>query len=148
MPEIAQTISYGGLVILMGDGADPETFNASWACGLTQKTFTMTKNLTDTAVPYCDEPDKASAIERDVVSVDYAISSSGVMSKQALQAWTEAFLSDLPRNFKVIEPGAGVTITTTLPMHIGSLEKNGEKGGKWAVSLQMSAAGAATTVVT
>ncbi|WAP67230.1 phage tail tube protein [Jiella pelagia] len=144
MPTLARTASFGAIQVLLGDGADPETFSAP--CGFTSKSHTQTQAMNETAVPYCDDPDKPSEIERDVVSRSSAISGSGVMDQVSVATWQAWYDSGLQKNVKVIKPAGSSTITTTQPYHLSSFEVTVEKGGKAAVSVQMESTGAPVTV--
>lgn len=46
----------GYISVLIGDGADPETY--SKLCGASQKTFTLQKNTTDDVLDPCDDPEQ------------------------------------------------------------------------------------------
>ncbi len=141
----ATTVKFGQLLVLVGDGADPETFGAP--CGFTSKSFTRTNNVNETEVPDCDDPDLPSDIERDINSRSASISGSGVMAQESAPVWREWYNSGQSRNVKVIYPEGASTVTRTQKFHLTSYEVTGDKGQRVATSVQMESDGSATEVV-
>lgn len=93
------TFKFGELLIEVGDGNSPEVFGNP--CGLTSKSFNGQAATNDTNVPDCDDPDAASWLERDVVSLTRDISGSGVLADEFLDVWDDWFESANTKNVRV-----------------------------------------------
>lgn len=142
------TAKFGAFRVLLGNGAGPEVFSAP--CGFTQKAFARSKELSDIVVPDCDDPDAPAWVEREVRSLSSSISGSGVLAKEALPVWDEAFDSTDAVNCKVEMhwgTGAGNIITYTQKFHLSSFEISADLGDKVQVSVQMESTGAAVKTV-
>lgn len=93
------TLPSSKMLILLGDGADPESFTSP--CGLTTKGFNNSAETNDVNVPDCDNPDAPFWVERVIVSLSSTVSGSGIMMMEALPAWREWFESGESRNLRV-----------------------------------------------
>lgn len=93
------TFKFSEMIISVGDGGSPETFGNP--CGLTTKSFNGQANTNDTNVPDCDDPEAASWLERDVVSLTRDISGSGVLADEFLGTWDDWFVSANSRNARI-----------------------------------------------
>ncbi len=134
------TFRFGEFLIEVGDGNSPETFGAP--CGLTSKSFEGTAATNDTNVPDCDDPDAASWLERDVVSLSRNITGSGILAKEFLQTWDDWWESANTKNVQITIDGlvwTGAYILSTFTI-------NGTLGSKLAVSITMTSDGQVTRV--
>jgi len=93
------TFANKDFIILLGDGATPEVFTAP--CGLTTKGINFTKDVNDTTVPDCDDPDLAAATERAVVATSASISGDGILAAEALPTWWSFYELNGSRNCQV-----------------------------------------------
>lgn len=141
----ATTVRFGQFLVLLGDGADPEVFSAP--CGFTSKSWARTKNLNETEVPDCDDPDLPSHIERDIVALTASISGSGVMAQESLPMWRAFYASNNSKTVKITFPESGSTVTVTQRYHLSSFEVTSEKGSRVAVNVQLDSDGAYTEAV-
>lgn len=138
----ATTKAFGkGIVVLLGDGATPEVFTAP--CGITERGFTLSKELQETQVPDCQDEDAPSWTERDAVSRSASINSSGVMAVESLPAWRTAFAANTSRSFRVFNDGnsAAGGGHWAGKFHISSLEFSSAKGGRVELSIQAESDG-------
>lgn len=92
------TTKFSDILLLVGDGADPEVFAAP--CGLKSKSINFSAETNDTDVPDCDDPEAAAWKERDVTAFSATISGSGVMAAEAFETWNEWFMSGKSRNVR------------------------------------------------
>jgi predicted secreted protein len=130
----AQTLRFGQFLIEIGDGAQPEVFTAP--CGFTSRGFERTAATNDTNVPDCDDPDAASWLQRDVVSLSGSLSGSGVVADEDFDTW-DTWLGDASRNVRI-------TLGTRRwigPMHLTSLSITGEKGKRVDFSAKLESDG-------
>ena len=95
----ATTLKYSQFLVLIGDGASPQTFGDP--CGLTSRGFNRTAETNDTNTPDCDDPDAPSWLERDVVSLSGEMSGSGVVATESIDTWDEWFESGESRDVRV-----------------------------------------------
>lgn len=94
-----KTLKGSKLLLLLGNGADPEVFAAP--CGLNARGINFSKETSDSTVPDCDDPEKPSWQERSVVSLSGTISGSGILALEALPTWREFFFSTDPKTVRV-----------------------------------------------
>lgn len=93
------TLTYGHFLILLGDGASPETF--SEPCGLTSKGFAQTASTQDTNVPDCDDPDAPAYVERAIESLSGEITGSGVLALESLPVWRAFYEGAISKNCQI-----------------------------------------------
>lgn len=136
----AETVRFSGLRVLLGDGADPETF--AMPCGLTERSFNRSKEMGESNVPDCADEDGASFIERDVTSKSAAVNGQGMLDVTALDTWEAFWASDTSRNVRVeiwrnnVKKGhwAG-------KFHLESLEIGATKGERANVTVALQSDG-------
>lgn len=131
----ATTLKFSQFLILVGDGGSPENFVDP--CGLTSRGFNRTAETNTTNVPDCADPDAASWVQRDVVSLSGEMSGAGVMADESFDVWNDWFESGLAKNVR-IELGAraweGRAILTALNI-------KGERGSRVQVDVTMQSDG-------
>lgn len=130
----------GSLMLLqIGDGASPETFDSP--CGLTAKSFSRTSTVNDVTVPDCDDPDAPAWVERVKDALAGTVSGSGILAKEYLAAY-EAFLASLdPRNVKITLDYASGPIEYTGAFHLTTFTITGERGSNVNVELELQSHG-------
>lgn len=116
-------------------------------CGLTQHSKTFTKNMNEVDVPDCDDPDLPNWIEREVSSLDFSVTGSGVLAAEAVDTWWEIFNqteSVLARAYigKIDDIENGRYWQGR--MHISSLEITGNRGERAQVSISAASDGEMT----
>lgn len=96
------------LSVWLGTDTSPQTF--SKPCGFTSRGMNISATANETDVPDCDNPDDPAWVERVVKSLSAGINGSGVLAKEALDAWETFALSGIARDCRVIiDWGGGVT---------------------------------------
>lgn len=129
----------GKMRILLGDGADPETFVAP--CGLTTKSLTLTQNLSEVTIPDCDDPDAPYWIGRDTTNLSMSISGEGVLAAEALQTWLDAaYSTDAVSSRVEIEFATGEQLFAGL-FKVDSLAINADQGPRISVSISLQSDG-------
>ncbi|AYD00027.1 phage tail tube protein [Neorhizobium sp. NCHU2750] len=133
------TARFGRYSILLGNTADPIVYSAP--CGLTSKTLTLGKSLSEVSIPDCDDPDAPIVLGRDVENITASISGEGVLAASAVPTWLDAYESTESVPVKIeIEFSTG-TVTWTTRMHIESLEIGAEVGGRVQITVSMQSDG-------
>lgn len=95
-------------------------------CGLNSRSFNRTAATNDTNVPDCDDPDAASWLERDIVSLSSQLSGAGVVADEDFNTWNTWFESGASKNVK-ITLGARVWIG---PYKLTRLNLTGARGSR------------------
>jgi hypothetical protein len=95
----ATTIKFGKMIVKLGDGASPEVFAAP--CGLTTQALNRGKTLNETNVPDCDDPDAPAWVGREVQSLTWGISGSGVLAFESIDEWEAFFDTTDAKNIEV-----------------------------------------------
>ncbi|MAU22544.1 phage tail tube protein [Martelella sp. FLE1502] len=137
------TARFGKMLIKLGDGATPtEVFAAP--CGLTSKSITFSKNLSEVDLPDCNDPDAATWLGRDVQNLSASVSGDGVLPADAVETWWNAFKAVESINVEIsIEYSTG-TMLWEGAVHLESFEPSAEKGGRVQASISMQSDGALT----
>lgn len=84
-----KTFSGSVVALFFENPAQPGQFMKP--CGLTQHTATFSKNMNEVDVPDCDDPDLPAWIEREVSSLDFSVTGSGVLAADAVPLWWEIY---------------------------------------------------------
>lgn len=104
----ATTVSGPKLLILIGDGEDPEEF--SHPCTINAaRGFSVTANTNDSNVPDCDDPETPPWLEREVASKSATISGAGTLHAPDQELFFEWLESGVPKNVQVITNIAGAS---------------------------------------
>ena len=113
-------------------------------CGLTNHTFSFTKNATEINVPDCDDPELPSWVERGVESLDFSGSGTGILAAEALDDWWEAFNSTESINARIYIGKPTDTANGRYwqgKIHVTGFEVTGERGGKANVNVSIASDG-------
>lgn len=131
------------LLILIGDGASPESFIAP--CGLTTRDFKMTASTNSTLIPDCDDPEAPAWEAKDVNALSATISGSGVLAVESFDLWNDWFLSASAKNVqvKLDHPGLGYWKGSFI---ITDFNPKGDRGSKASIDVTMVNDGAVTWV--
>lgn len=87
------------LLILVGDGADPEVF--ATPCGLTTSTFSLTATTGSTSVPDCSDPELPVWDTKDITSLAAQVTGSGVMAVESFDTWNNWFIGATAKNVQI-----------------------------------------------
>lgn len=87
-------------LILLGDGASPETF--AFPCGANARSVTFTNNLGEETVLDCDDPlGELAAIQRWIESQDTSLEISGRVAKGSIQVWRDWVDGGSEKNIRI-----------------------------------------------
>ena len=144
---VATTFKYSKLIILLEDQTTPGNYAAP--CGLTERSFSLSKELTDILVPDCADEDAPAWTGRDVRSISASINGSGVLASESFEEWRSFAQSTVFRNVRVIiaqdttgtTPGDGGF--WTFKAHVESFEITGNIGEKVQISIALQSDGEA-----
>lgn len=141
------TLRFGDGYIEAGDGATPtEVFTK--VCGFTEIQLTFEKELNETVVPDCDDPDAPAWTQRDAVSQSMSFSCSGVAAVDALPALQGMFADGASRNLRIRFVGGGSGGATPDRLISGKFHTkyslSGQRGERWRVEFSGESDGAVT----
>jgi hypothetical protein len=131
---IAKTLKFANQVMLIGDGASPEVYEAP--CGFTTLTLTVNIATNDTNVPDCDDPSLPSWLISDEVSKQMVLSGDGVLDTDAFQMWREWLLAGGEKNVRWFTSGTGANGGGYFqaPGIMSTYSENGQRGQRWNLS--------------
>lgn len=95
----ATTSRFSQFLVLLGDGASPEEFEAP--CGLTSRSLERTSETNSTNVPDCDDEDAPSWLENDEVSKSWSITGEGVVAEESIDSWEGWWQTGGTKNVRV-----------------------------------------------
>jgi predicted secreted protein len=139
-------LSSAKLLVMIGDGAGSEVFTAP--CGLTSRGINFSKELNDTVLPDCDDPDAPYWVGRVTTSLSGTISGSGVLAKEALPTWRAFFFSLNPKNVRVKLDGGSGWGYWAGSFHCATFNVTGDNGEKVSVEIELQNDGEITWTAT
>lgn len=144
---MAKPKTYSGSVVavFLEDPENSGTFLRP--CGLTQHSANFTKNLNEIDVPDCDDPDLPAWVEREVSSLDFSASGSGVLAVEAVDTWWGAFNSTESINARIYIGKPDDTDNGHYwegLVHVTSFEVTGNRGERAQVSVNFASDGELT----
>lgn len=136
------TLKSSRLLIRVGDGLSPEVFTAP--CALTSKSFNMSAETNDFAIPDCDDPDAPVWTARAKSTISATISGSGLLAKE-FQATYQALFEDTdPRNLQIVFDHDTSPVTYSGQFLMSALNFGAEQGGFVTVEMTLVSSGAVT----
>ncbi len=120
-------------------------------CGLTNHTFSFSKNMQDVDVPDCDDMEAAAWVERGVRSLDFSGSGSGILAAEAVDTWWAAFKSTESVNARIYIGAVDDTEAGRYwsgKIHVSGFEVTGERGDKAKTTISVVSDGELTFNVT
>ncbi|MFG1341884.1 phage tail tube protein [Xanthobacter autotrophicus] len=127
------------LLIKLGDGGSPEAFD--FPCGLTTNGLNRSAETNDTTVPDCDDPDAPAWTEREVLTLAWEASGSGVLAAESVAIWDAWHASGLPKNVQIDVGVAGTGRRYTGRGLLTSYNTTAERGQKVIVEVTISGDG-------
>lgn len=135
---MAKPKTYSGSVVAIYLKDGPSTWLKP--CGLTQNSATFTKNMNEVDVPDCDDPDLPSWVAREVQSLDFSASGSGVLAAEAVQKWWDAFNATESIEARIYI-GKPTDVTDGYfwqgMVHLSNFEVTGNRGERAQVSVNL-----------
>lgn len=133
------TARFGKFSVSLEDPDSPGTYIAP--CGFTSKALTLTKNLSEVAIPDCDDPDAAFWVARDVQTLSASVTGEGLLAAEAVPTWERAAKSTAPVGALVEIEFATGTLRYEGDVHIDSFNVSADQGGRAQVSVSMQSDG-------
>jgi predicted secreted protein len=117
-------------------------------CGLTERSITFSKETNDTTSIDCDDEDAPAWVDRDVVSLSATISGEGVMARESLELWRDAFTTTDTVNARIEVGGTAAQGGGywSGKFHLTSFEPGATRGERVSVSVEMQSSGPITWV--
>lgn len=139
------TARFGKFRVLLGNDATPIVYTSP--CGFTNKSLTLTKDLTEVNLPDCTDPDAVAWVGRDAASLSASISGEGVLAAESVETWLDAWenVESVPVKIEIEFPAK--TITWTGLMHVATFNPSADQGGRVTVSVELQSDGELTRVV-
>ena len=123
-----KTVSFTEMLIEVSMDASDATFSEPCLI-VSNKAFTITASMNETAVPDCADPSAPAWIERQVDSLSAEFSGSGVMDAATHDIWRDWLLSGDPKTVRItidrpLAEGGGSYLGQ---FKLGSLSHNGAR---------------------
>lgn len=118
---------------------DPLIFTA-W-CGVNNKTIKWSRNLEETVVPDCDDPNAAPYVDRGVTSQSCSIAVQGVITQQAIKQYTEMLKTTKPLYFELEMNLGGAKYKWQGQAQVSDFEMGADTGKSVTFSLNLSSHG-------
>jgi TP901-1 family phage major tail protein len=136
----ATTLPFSAFKVML-ETETPNTFAAY--CGLTERSVTFSKETNDTTSIDCDDEDAPAWVDRDVVSMSATISGEGVIARESIEAWKDAFLATDPINCRIEVSGTAAQGGGYWAgkFHLTSLEEGATRGERATISIEMQSSG-------
>ena len=112
------------------------------SCGFTEMTFTVDRELGDTTVPDCDDPDAPAWVGRETRSQSWGISAQGILALEADELWREFLFSNDSRRVRWYKDGAIQKGYYEGLAHLQSYEEGATLGEKVTRSIEIQGDGA------
>ena len=142
----ATVIKGGKVLVFLGNNADPVVY--ANPCGFTSRSITLNKNLEETTVPDCDDPDKVDWIGRGATSLSMDIEGEGVLAEESVETWLDAAENTESIPAKIEWQFPGKTITWTGKVQVSSFGITAPNGSTVTSTVSMSSDGEMVRVTT
>jgi len=136
----ATTLSFSAFKVML-ETDTPGTFAAP--CGLTSRSISFSKETNDTTSIDCEDEDAPAWVDRDVVSLSATISGEGVMARESIDLWRDAFTTTDTVNARIEVAGEAAQGGGywSGKFHLTSFEPGAERGQRVSVSVEMQSSG-------
>lgn len=141
----ATTLPFSAFKVML-ETATAGTFAAP--CGLTERSITFSKETNDTTSIDCDDEDAPAWVDRDVVSLSATISGEGVMARESIELWRDAFTTTDTVNARIEIGGTAAQGGGYWEgkFHLVNFEPGATRGERVSVSVEMQSSGPVTWV--
>lgn len=115
-------------------------------CGLTDVTFSRSANTDTAEVPDCDDESLPYSLEKEVRSVEFSASASGVWAQESHEMILDWFYSGATKNARIghLNAGVGDTEYEGGPALLTKVDNQRTKGQKVTASLEFTFSGTPT----
>lgn len=138
------TLRGSKLLIMIGDGADPEVFAAP--CALNTKSFNRSASTNDFNVADCSDPDAPVWTERAKGALSSGITGSGTLAKESIDTWEEFFEDVDSRNIRVVIDYAVGPRTYQGKYHLTTFNITGDQDGLIQYEIELTSDGPVNVV--
>ncbi len=131
------------MAILLGDGANPESFPPTAAVGLITRTFSRTTKKAEFEMPDYDNPDLPQYVDGVLTSKSCTIQGDGYLDATGYPLWDAAFEGGVAVDLRIRfdKPTAIQGTTYQGAFFVTKLDAKGEHGKKLMVSLELQSVG-------
>lgn len=138
------TLSFSKFKVLIENTAGSGTYTAP--CAFTSKSLTLSKDMVDTVVPDCDDPDASVWVNRSPSQKSAQVQGQGVLAMADVDEWRGFFDADAGKNCRIQFDlsGANNGGYYTGVFHLTSFEVGVERSGKTTVNVTLSSDGQLT----
>ena len=137
--EYPSTLTFGQLVVEIGNGANPEVFAAP--CGFDNKAFNKTAATSEANIPPCNDPDAPGFTARGVSALSIEVTGSGVMATEDAAMWTAFLLGGVAKNVRVTRTGIDYWVGPAVLTAYNETAARAQNGNLVQASVTMSSAG-------
>ena len=137
--EYPSTLTFGQLVVEIGNGANPEVFAAP--AGFDNKAFNKTASTSEANIPPTNAPDAPGFTARGVSALSIEVTGSGVMASEDAAMWTAFFLGGVAKNVRVTRTGIDYWIGPAVLSAYNETAARAQNGNLVQASVTMASAG-------
>ncbi len=143
----AITFSAGKILLLVGDGEDPEVFTEP--CATLGGTISFENELSETLVPDCADPDATGWMERDPISSSMSVSFKGLATAEGVTMMSTAVVNSERKNMRIQLVGGGTgggtpDLRWSGAFRVSKFEMERERGEKLTFSAEFLSDGVIT----
>lgn len=130
------TLRFGAGVFYVGDGATPEVFTK--VCGFDSVELQLSKSTSSTAVADCDQPDEPIWDEKDITTMGWQMTFSGVLAVESWPTLEDATFSSVSTSIRLEINGLGAGSGTPIKRYAGKAHITASPTGKRGERMQVS----------
>lgn len=98
-PIYPTTLSFGEVIIGIGDGASPEVF--AEPCGFSSKSFDLDAASSEAIIAACNDPEAAPWTVAGITSKGWTVAGDGVLAQESYETWRAFFDGGVPLNVRI-----------------------------------------------
>jgi hypothetical protein len=145
----ANAIKFGKVLLLLGDGATSEVFEAP--CAIENLSMNININSNTVSIPDCSDVDLAAWLATDIVSKQMTLQGSGTLDTGAMQTWKNWWFDGGPtgedernvRWYRDLTSGNGGGYFQA-PAVMTAYAETGQRGQRWQNSFTIALNGKPT----
>lgn len=138
------TLSFSNFRLLIENTAGSGVYTAP--CALTSRSLTLNKEMVDTVVPDCDDPDASVWVDRSASQKSAQIQGEGVLAMADVDEWRSFFDADAGKNCRIQLNASGANNGGYYQgvFHLTSFQPGAERNGKTTVNITLTSSGPLT----